>query len=424
MQNVPNQELPASHKYKILTLTSLGHIMELYDFILYGVMLSFLAKAFLPDHDPNFSMFLASLSFAITFLITPIGSIFWGWYGDKFGRISMLNISMILMAIPSISIALLPTYKTIGILAPIILIFLRIMQGISASGEIIGAKIFAMEAIGDASHGLSSGIITAAGAIGILLAMYMGYLTSTSSLEYFWRIPFILGSVLFIFATMIRKNLSAQMKIHHDKLPNKEENQSISAIIDITKNNPHASLIVFVLGAMLGILSYTLHVFINPFLIKLGFDAAVVFKHSLIGYSATIVGAILAGIYVDKYCNINELFLRSLKGIVLAVTLLFLPLFLLILLGSYCSIIGFFVLDFLLGSYATISAIMMYKAFPKDVRCRGVLMNYAFGCGVFGGITPLILGILGDINIYLPAFAVTICFFVIYFVLKWSLRKC
>jgi MFS transporter, MHS family, proline/betaine transporter len=93
-------------KFKILSIASIGNCLELYDFTLYGIMLPFLAMRFFPTDSQTLSMFIGFVSFAISFIIAPIGSIFWGWYGDRFGRLLLLRTSMIIMAIPSLGIAL------------------------------------------------------------------------------------------------------------------------------------------------------------------------------------------------------------------------------------------------------------------------------------------------------------------------------
>jgi MFS family permease len=404
-------------KFKILSIASIGNCLELYDFTLYGIMLPFLAMRFFPTDSQTLSMFIGFVSFAISFIIAPIGSIFWGWYGDRFGRLLLLRTSMIIMAIPSLGIALLPDYQAIGIFAPILLILLRIMQGISASGEVMGAKIFAMELLGAKFYGTCSGVISSAGALGVLMAMSMGYIVaSNKEITDLWRFPFLIGSLLFVVAYLIRINYSRSIK----KDPNTDfEKAKIGELFKIIKEHNYPSLIVFILGAMLGILSYTMHAFINPFLIQQGLPSELVYQFSICGLVATMITTVLTGFYMDKYTT--SLFTVVKTNIFWAsiMTLLF---YILLLQGGFFTLIGYIVLGGILGIYACISAVLMYRLFLPDIRCRGILFSYAMGCAIFGGITPLTLSTIGNIHPILPGIAVFICGMIILIIFNRSIK--
>lgn len=403
-------------KVKVLTFASVGNSLELYDFSLYGIMLPFLAPLFFPSENPVMSLFVAWLSFAITFCIAPLGSIFWGWYGDKFGRVSMLRLSLVTMAVPSLGIALLPTYETIGLFAPAILIILRIMQGVSASGEVMGAKIFAMEALGAKNYGLCSGIISCAGAFGVLLAMSMAYATSTyEDVENFWRIPFFLGSCLFIVARLWRTYLAKSLPTAQQSTFNQAAHQELLAII---ARQPYSSLIVFMLGALLGVLTYSMHAFLNPFLAQQGIATTEVYQYSIYGLISTMVFATLTGIYLDNGKNLKQTNML----IIALITLLSFPLFITIQYGGLFSLLSYLILAGLLGMYACSSAVIMYRSFAPTIRCRGVMFNYAMGCAIFGGLTPLLLNIAAGLSPLLPGFIVSLAALNINIFLKWGFK--
>jgi len=403
-------------KVKVLTFASIGNSLELYDFSLYGIMLPFLAPLFFPAESPLMSLFIAWLSFAITFCIAPVGSIFWGWYGDKFGRVPMLRLSLITMAVPSLGIALLPTYDTIGLFAPAILIILRIMQGVSASGEIMGAKIFAMEALGARNHGLCSGIISCAGAFGVLLAMSMAYATSThETIENFWRIPFFIGSCLFVVARLWRTYLAKAFTSQQRSTFEQPVHQELFAIIT---NQPYSSIIVFMLGALLGILTYSMHAFLNPFLVQQGVEATEVYQFSIYGLISTMAFAILTGIYLDNGKNLKH----TNRVIITLIALLAFPLFILIQYGGLFTLLSYLILAGLLGMYACSAAVIMYRSFAPTIRCRGVMFNYAMGCAIFGGLTPLLLNIAVGFNPLLPGLIVSLAALSINIFLKWGLK--
>lgn len=409
--------LPAKclSKSKVLTFASVGHTLELYDFCLYGIMLPFLAPLFFPAENQLISLFIGWLSFAITFCIAPAGSIFWGWYGDKCGRVPMLRLSLIMMAIPSLGIALLPTYETIGWLAPIILIMLRIMQGISASGEVMGSKIFAMEALGVKNYGLCSGIISGAGALGVLLAMSMAYTTSINEdIENFWRVPFFIGSGLFIAARLWRTYLAKAFtspKTSADKA-------SSQGTFAVATQQPYNSLIVFMLGALLGILSYAMHAFLNPFLIQQGLATSEVYQFSICGLITTIVFAVITGKYLDHHNKLKQ----TNMAIITLIALLAFPLFILTQYGGLVTLMSYIGLAGLLGMYACASAVIMYRSFPPPTRCRGVMFNYAMGCAIFGGLTPLLLSLVAGLNPVLPGLIISLAALSTKVILKWGLK--
>jgi MFS family permease len=406
--------LSNNNKFKVLAFASIGTGLELYDFVLYGVMLKFITIKFFPFGNEWESLMSGYISFAVTFLVGPLGSIFWGWYGDKFGRVAMLRLSLAVMALPSLIIAILPTYQDIGILAPVILVILRIIQGISVGGEVIGAKIFSMEILGEKKFGLCSGVISATGALGVLLAMTMAYLTLTfSNYSEFWRIPFLFGSILFLVSYGIRKYLAKSI------VTQTQNDAKITEIKKIVHQNKTQSLIVFVLGALLGILSYTLHAFINPFLISQGIEQKLVYYYSIYGLISTAFFSIFTGILLDKFNKTIELNYI----IITSIAILFLPLYLLGLKGGIGTFISLIVLEALLGMYACSTAIIMYKVFLPKNRCRGIMFNYALGCSIFGGLTPATLLSLGQLHVIFPAVAVILSTLVCLITLRWGLKN-
>ena len=406
-------------KVKVLTLAALGYCFELYDFVVYAALLPFLADALSPSTNPLINQLFILLGFAITFFIAPIGSVFWGWYGDKFGRIKMLTLAIMVMSIPSLAIALLPSYSTIGIAAPILLLCFRLLQGISAGGGIMGSKIFALEALGVKHQGLASGVLSAAGAVGVLLAMLMGYFVSSHIKEMpsAWRAPFFLGSFLIFIAVLIRTYLARSLMLTQ-KLA--KDNCSLLHIFKILKEFKHNSMVVFMLGGFLGITSYTMHAFMNTFLIQeLDFSKDLVYIVSVLGYIFTIIASLTIGFGLDKV----KLDLRQVLGrTMLLSAFAFAFLIPVVSLGGVYIFIGYAVFDFLLGIYATTSAIVMYRAFHSDIRCRGVLFNYAIGVAIFGGSTPIALTFLSKINIYTPGIVLFVVSIAIFAVFKKNLR--
>ncbi len=392
-------EISFSKKSKILFFASIGNALELYDYTLYAVMIPFLAPLFFPTGSDSMSLIFGYLSFAIAFIFAPVGSVFWGWYGDRYGRIGMLKLSMIMMAIPSLAIACLPTYATIGWAAPAILILLRVVQGVSASGEIKGSKIFAMEHLGSKYYGISSGIVSAAGGVGVMMAMIMAYLTTQySSIEYFWRIPFLIGSFLYVVGVVIRSLLNESKEFKNAQ----KDVKPISELKNILMDNMSATKIAFVLGGLLGVVSYMMHAFMPPFMSALGFEKSVAYQFSILALIATAVTSVVTGYYSKK--NFSSWTVRSMDLIIVLTPIYFL----LIPFGGLFTTVSYLGLGSNLGIFACMSSIVMFCVFPTHIRCRGVLFNYAVGVGLCGGVTPLLLKMLSGVHFILPAITVSI----------------
>lgn len=409
-------------KVKILFFASIGNFLELYDYTLYAVVLSVISAEFFPSNSNSTSLLFGMLSFALTMLICPLSAWFWGWYGDRYGRLPMLKQSIMLMALPSLLISLLPNYKEIGVLAPILLISCRILQAISASGEVMGGKIFAMEHLGKRNFGSVAGLTSLGGSLGVGLAMGMGLLISKTDMS--WRIPFLIGGSLAIVGLMIRRKLSESPEfIHLLKNMPKNNNQEIG-IISIIKQYRTEVIITVTLGGLLGMLSYTISAFLSPYLISLGFHKETAYSMGLIGLSTCAITSFLTGKFIDKIGNTRKI----MNSNILLCILIFPLSFALILLSahSYNIImlsIAYILLGGILGINAVCCSVIMYQLFTPENRCRGVMICYALGIAIFGGFTPLILQLINGINHILPAGILTVITIIMYYIYTKNMRK-
>ncbi len=198
----------------------IGNTLEFYDFALYGALAGLFTTLFFPNSDPASTLFLNGVGvFSIGLIARPLGGLIFGYIGDRYSRRLALSLSMYLMAIPSFIITILPTYQTIGILAPIILVGVRILQGFCTGGEYNGAAIFALEHQDPKHRGLVSGMMTASSASGLLLATIVSFVfTNNTFPEWAWRVPFLFGMCIALFGYYVRrKNLEGfARKIIHD----------------------------------------------------------------------------------------------------------------------------------------------------------------------------------------------------------------
>jgi len=409
-------------KTNILFFVPIGNFLELYDYTLYAVLLYIISPEFFPSNSSSTSLLFGMLSFALTMLICPLSAWFWGWYGDRYGRLPMLKQSIMLMAIPSLLISLLPNYKEIGILAPILLISCRILQAISASGEVMGGKIFAMEHLGKRNFGNVSGLTSLGGSLGVGLAMGMGLLISKTGIS--WRLPFFIGGSLAIVGLMIRRKLSESPEIISLLKNMPKNNNKEAGIISIVKQYKTEVIITITLGSLLGMLSYTISGFLSPYLISLGFSKETAYSMGLAGLFTCAITSFLTGRLIDKIGDA-----RKIMNVNILSCIFIFPLsFSLILLSAHgyniiMLYMAYILLGGVLGINATCCSVIMYKLFTPENRCRGVMICYALGIAIFGGFSPLILQLLNGINHMLPAGALTIATIIMYYIYIKNMEK-
>jgi MFS transporter, MHS family, proline/betaine transporter len=186
-----------------------GNVLEWYDFALFGVLAPIIASHFFPSADPLAGLINSYAVFAIGFLARPLGGVIFGHIGDRFGRRQALVLSVTLMAVPTALMGLLPTYQEVGVLAPILLTLLRIVQGISTGGEFAGSIVFLVEQAPDHRRGLYGSIANFGAMIGGLLGAAIGWLiseilTPDAMQDWGWRLLFLSGIVVGLFGLWAR----------------------------------------------------------------------------------------------------------------------------------------------------------------------------------------------------------------------------
>src|SRR5271165_822568 len=200
-------------RVKAIFIGSMGNLVEWYDFYAYTAFALYFAPAFFPTSDPVVQQLNAAVLFAATFLMRPLGGWLFGYLADRFGRRLSLTLSVLCMCFGSLMIAVTPTYATIGFAAPAILALARVIEGLSLGGE-YGASATYLSEVADAKHrGFYSSFqyVTLIGgqltAIIVLLLLRKVFLTADELRAWGWRIPFVIGAMLAIFAAVMRRSL-------------------------------------------------------------------------------------------------------------------------------------------------------------------------------------------------------------------------
>jgi metabolite-proton symporter len=189
---------PATRSREAIIAAGIGNALEWYDFAVYGYFVSTISKLFFPSSDPLASLLSAYLVFGVGFLMRPVGSILFGIYGDRYGRRKALSAVIFLMALSTLAIGLLPTYGEVGVLAPILLVAARLLQGLSAGGEWGGSTAYIVEYAPEGRRGfigswqqfsVGSGFL-----LGSLSGTVLSFALSPEALtSWGWRVPFLLG---------------------------------------------------------------------------------------------------------------------------------------------------------------------------------------------------------------------------------------
>lgn len=200
-------------EFKILGLSSLGGTLEFYDFIIFVFFAEYIAKVFFPKDMSEFWTLLNTYgAFAAGYLARPLGGIVMAHFGDKFGRKNMFMLSILLMVLPTFTLAFIPGYETLGFLAPVLLILIRIFQGIAIGGELPGAWVFVREHCQEKQKAFFLSCLNSAMALGILLgSMVFLLINAFFSIEeiaaYAWRIAFFVGGIFGIISIYLRRFL-------------------------------------------------------------------------------------------------------------------------------------------------------------------------------------------------------------------------
>lgn len=197
---------------KYIFLVSLGGMLELFDFTIYALLAVYLGQVFFPTQSNSAELLNTVLVFALGYCARPIGGVLFSHYGDRYGRKNAFQSSIFIMALSTLLVAFLPTYHQVGVLAPLFLISLRLLQGVSLGGEIPGASVFAFEHCKQ-KPGQAVGIIftslTFGNVIAILLTQFLvHFLSHDEMLSYGWRLAFILGSIIGILGFILRRKIS------------------------------------------------------------------------------------------------------------------------------------------------------------------------------------------------------------------------
>src|SRR6476659_856030 len=367
---------------KVIAAGMIGNVLEWYDFAIYGYFAAAIGRQFFPHEDPVAQLLSAFGVFALGYLMRPVGGALVGHIGDRFGRRGALTFSVPVMAVPTVLIGILPGYATLGLLAPALLILLRMVQGLSVGGEYTSSMVFLVEHAPEGRRGLMGALAASGAGVGTLLGSAMGAALaasmSTAALEAWgWRIPFLLGLVVGIAGYFLRRHVL-------DTVP--AEPRKRAPIVETLHD--HWRIVVGFAGLSVfnAVGFYVSFVYLVSWLQTAdGIAPARALEINSISMALLLPLMIATGILSDRIGRKPVLLVAAALGFVGAV-----PAFWLLNHHSVLlAFLGQLVLVVMIGTYGGTQPSIMVEAAPAPVRCTAVALGYNICLGVIGGLTPL-----------------------------------
>jgi MFS family permease len=372
---------------RTLVLASLGGALEFYDFVVFVFFTAVIGQLFFPADLPDWLRQLQTFGiFAAGYLARPLGGIVMAHFGDKRGRKRVFMLSVLVMAIPTLLIGLLPTYQSIGAAAPLLLLVMRVMQGIAIGGEAPGGWVFVAEHAPRGRVGLAIGLLTSGLTIGILLGslMAVGLNLAFSQAQIaggLWRLPFLIGGLFGICAMLLRRWLA--------ETPVFEEMRMRAAVsrelpLRAALRGHGGAVAASMVTTWMLTAAIVVVILMTPSLLQKLFalTPATVQLANLAATAALSLSVVAIGVATDRF----------------GIRRVAVPMLLLLIAATYALYVGagrmpsallpLYVLAGIGTGGVVLTPIIMVRAFPPQVRFSGVSFSYNVVYAVFGGITP------------------------------------
>lgn len=390
LAKAPSAPAPPELRHRIMA-GFIGNVVEWYDFALYGYLAGVIAPVFFPSGNPVAGLIATYGIFAAGFVMRPLGAAVFGWFGDRYGRARTMQISVTMMAMPTLLLGLLPSYAQAGILAPVLLVLVRLLQGLSVGGEFSSSVTYLVETAPQDKRGLTGSWANVGSMSGSLLgvgaaALAANLLSPEALNDWGWRLPFLGGGLLGATAIWMRRNLheSARFEQHH------AGREDTSPLLAAFTTNRRETILALVFAAGYGTCFYLAFVYLPEWLSGQGLMARGTALAINTAMTLTIIPLMpLAAVIGDRW-------LPRRTWIALAVGTLAVigwPLYLWIVSSGGALLpvavthaATFALLAVPLGS----GPALFVEMFPQCDRLSGYSVAFNIGVGVFGGMTPMI----------------------------------
>lgn len=390
---------------KSVFATGIGNAMEWFDFALYSYLAVIISKNFFsPVQNDELKLIFTFATFAIAFLLRPVGGIVFGKIGDKLGRKVVLTFTIIMMAISTLIIGLLPTYDQIGIWAPILLLLARILQGFSVGGEYAGAMVYIAESSPDNKRirlgsGLEIGTLSGYIVASILVTVLFWTLSDAQMNSWGWRIPFFLSAPIGLIGLYLRTHLEETPIFENDIADQKDQ----LSVIEIIKQYKKDILLCIVFVAFFNITNYVLLGYMPSYLDEMvGISDRISTPITAVVLLIMVPFALTFGRLGDKIGNKKVISFGLILGILVSVvSFQFLNIG-----GLGFLFLGLLLLGIVLSVYEGTMPGSLPTLFHTDIRYRTLSWTFNISVSLFGGTTPLVASWLVHVtgNNLAPAF--------------------
>ncbi|MFD4351171.1 MFS transporter [Nocardia sp. NPDC058518] len=389
------QQTKDAHSRKVALGGTIGNAAEWYDYSIFGFSAAYLGAAFFPSDNPTTSLLASFATFAVTFLFRPLGGVFFGALADRMGRQRTLVIVVVGISAATTLVGLLPTHASIGVAAPILLVLLRIIQGLSAGGEIGTSLSFLAEHAPPERRGSICASLNIGAYIGGLMAsgtfaLFSVTLGAEDMQSWGWRIPFLLGAPLGIAAYYIRSRLTETPDFEALQA---EQATSESPIAEVFRTSHRAMLLCFLITMTHNMAFYAIFVYYpNALSAAGGGRSTYAYLIAPVTYVAALIALPIAADLSDRVGRKPVLIAACGSYLVLG-----LPAAFLFTHGTlWATVTGALVFGAVLGTYSGAPFAAMAELFTARTRTTGFSISYNVSAAIFGGLAPLYLTFLVD----------------------------
>ncbi|MET4898351.1 MFS transporter [Sphingomonadaceae bacterium jetA1] len=375
---------PGRHRLKAIIGGSTGNLVEWFDWYVYSAFTLYFAPHFFPSENRTAQLLSAAAVFAVGFIMRPIGAWVMGIYADRKGRKAGLSLAVTLMCAGSLIIAVTPSYQTIGLAAPALLVLARLMQGLSVGGEYGASATYLSEMAGKDRRGFFSSFqyvtLISGQLLAICVLLVLQTVLSEAALdEWGWRIPFAIGAVLAVVVFYIRRGLAETQSFENAK----KEGAPQSGFLQLLSKHPKETLTVMLLTAGGTLAFYAYSIYMQKFLVNTsGFSRETASQINAITLFIFMLLQPLAGGLSDRIGR-----KPLMVGFGIAGVLFTYPIFSTLETTRDPLVAGGLVMAALIivTGYTSINAVVKAELFPAHIRALGVALPYALANTIFGG---------------------------------------
>ena len=374
---------------KVASASFMGNFVEWFDYASYVYLATIITAVFFPDSSPASGLLATFGVFALSFIVRPLGGIFWGHFGDKRGRKHALSLSIIIMSVATFGIAFLPSFEQAGLWAPALLLFLRIIQGFSASGEYAGAATFLAEYAPADKRGLYASIVPASTAAGLLVgslfvAALHALLTAEDLQSWGWRVPFLLAAPLGYIGRYIRISLEDSPAFQQALAAHEVEHAPVSMLL----RNHRREVMIAIGAAILNAVGFYIILGYMPTYLNeiLDVTETQAFMATTVALASYIGFILLMGTLSDRLGRKKMLIAASVVFMLATV-----PLFSVLGAGGF---FGMVLVQIVFGAMLTMNdgtlPCFLSEIFPTRVRYSGFSFSFNMANTLFGGTAPFV----------------------------------